>query len=456
MRARLVPAFTAVKCLTLLALGFAAAMAVVLAPVVWLLGTTWMRNDLEFVRFLGLLEVVIFWFVVTSVSLHAIRVIRLKTRSPRPCVAELSPERQPLAAELTRFLEVSIPRLRGNMRVCLTLAPSVCFLRDARRGKWQICLGLPAIALLTLEEIQVMALRQAFENLRPVTPLHPWLGRVHHRACVWQNALPPHPGALSLTHNLLHFVAKVLNPVSVQQHAWSSAQVAPQTSPKILSSAGTKIIPALRYLMPYLTIYRSALRAGGMPPFAEGFSRLVRKAEASRQIELTPATPCFTLVENLWVYERQLTKWLVGEDCARDSKLVGWDDFSDALATDGWKKTAALLRPVLGGKHTADIPDLVTGWHALARRSMGVNIRKFTPDVQKGVVLQSLASVFAMMLVNAGWKLTSALGEDFSLRKDDRELRPFRLIKDLASGALPAPEFIRTCREASTADLPLA
>jgi len=193
-----------------------------------------------------------------------------------------------------------------------------------------------------------------------------------------------------------------------------------------------------------------------MPPFAEGFSRLVRKAEASRQIELTPATPCFTLVENLWVYERQLTKWLVGEDCARDSKLVGWDDFSDALATDGWKKTAALLRPVLGGKHTADIPDLVTGWHALARRSMGVNIRKFTPDVQKGVVLQSLASVFAMMLVNAGWKLTSALGEDFSLRKDDRELRPFRLIKDLASGALPAPEFIRTCREASTADLPLA
>jgi hypothetical protein len=450
MRTRLIPAFTAIKGLTLLTLASVGVGALIFAPALWLVFALWVsKNGDPFFAYLAIPYLLLAWSIVISVSVSAWKAIPPKTpRNKGSPLIELPLERHPLAAELARFIESSCKGLKGKLRVSLSLAPAVFFIRDSRTGLWQLGLGLPVIALLSIEEIKALSLRQANEKLCPVTPFHPWMERVYNSASLAQKALPPHPGAFSLTHNLLNFLANLLRPVPGEQREWSRLQTLRQVSPTVFQQAVEKAVAIQRFAMSYFALYRSALVAGGMPPFAEGFFRLVSKAQPS----LAAAEPVFKRIESLWVYERRA---LAAQHLAGDCKLVAWDGFSGDLAADSWKKTAALLRPVLRGKRASDIPELVARWRDLARLSIGANIRMFTPDVQKGVVLQSLASAFAIVLADAGWELTSSLGEEFNFRKDAREFRPFRLIKDLESGALPGPDFIQACQEAATAHLPL-
>jgi len=464
MRLKFISALTALKCLAWMALMLAAVGAVLLVPVIFVIATRgmlgWMTDvESAAVRFVYV-AVLLYWILfVTQESVKTILAIRRKGVRFQEPMLELPAERQPVAADLIRVMEAALGKgLKGRMRVYLTLtptlAPGVSFRKDPKcRGNWQLGLGLPVLAVLTQAEVEAMALQAGFEQLLPVSPFHPWLGRLRIRVHAWHAALPPDSG-LSVPHNMLEFGKRLLEPVFLEQSGLSRARVGQLLSVATVSRAVYKMGIVQRRMLRYVNFYRSALSAGGMAPFAEGFYRMCGKKPSTANAGAN-GVPCFTLIKDLWVYEQRLTRGFVDAETGRNLKLIDWDDFYGEFLIKLWKPNAEILRPALGEKYAADIPELIAGWRDVAQRSMGGGMRLVTPDVQRGFVVHSLGGVLVIVMMKTGWQLASSFGEEVRFCKGAKEFRPIRMVHDVANGRLGASEYLRACQDASTDGLPL-
>src|SRR5690349_20824926 len=127
------------------------------------------------------------------------------------------------------------------------------------------------------------------------------------------------------------------------------------------------------------------------------------------------------------------------------------------MGVANWRENAAELRRVLLGSKVADIPQLVAEWRAILKKWL-ISTRRVpaaTPDHQRQSLIAILVSVFAVVLLDAGWRVDSTLGEKARLVKEANSLKPFRLIHELGSATVSSAQFGEFARNLGIADLPL-
>jgi hypothetical protein len=118
-------------------------------------------------------------------------------------------ERHPIVSKLIRAAESAPSKhVRGCVQVYLTFMPVVDYERVGTFAsrRWQVVIGLPVLALLSIEEIEALLLQRGIELFHPPTPAHPWLCHLHRRAILWRAALPPHAGLFSMTHWVIEWL----------------------------------------------------------------------------------------------------------------------------------------------------------------------------------------------------------------------------------------------------------
>ena len=454
MRFQLVACVTAIQCLTLILLALIVTGVLWLSPCLWMFFSSGFPNNLQTFRYLVLLNFLMFWLRSTADSFEAIIGLYRNSRSNfREWMMEVAPERHALVAELLRFVETSVSeRLRGRVQVCLSFAPVVDYRRNhcSAARPWQLVIGLPTIAVLSVEEIKALLLQRGIELFKPPTLVHPWLHRLHLWVSRWHSALPPDPGLFSLVHNLLGYLVRILQSIPRQVEQWSHAKATETISRPALDIALDKLKLSVFCLRTYAKLYDSAVSLGSLPPFTEGFLHLFSQFSGQ-----TSTDPAFTRWDGFWACEWQFIQNLYGPERARSLQPRDWNNLLNELGPASWKKNVAQLQPALSGRCVADIPDLLTAWRSLLRKGFGAAVSSITPDLQRLTAISLLGSVFAFALFNTGWQPNCSFHE-VSFIKDQRELAPFRLVSDLGNGRLGKEDFLQRCRDSSTADLPLS
>ncbi|MBV8867059.1 MAG: hypothetical protein JO210_16805 [Acidobacteriaceae bacterium] len=454
MKTRLTSIVAVARAFALLGLMILGLSALWLCPWIWLVagGRLAIAKDPLF-KFLIFANLLLYWMWSNALVIKDIQALRSKPRVlPSPLwYVEIPASRQPWASELVEFVESKFSEhLRGRLQVCLSLVPGVEYqtVPGSPGKKWRIAVGFSTLAVLSTDEIKALALQHGISRFRPITRAHRWLTDLLERAEWWKSALLPHPGFFSFTRCSVEWLVDILKPFPSELARLSLNAAGGEFPVAVIRRAAEKVMKAGRLQGTYAKLYDEINKRGMMPPYTEGIFRLCRS------IDLEVSQPAFRRIDGLWAYERQFLGNCFGPSYARHIQLVNWDDLKEEIAFN-WREKAAEMRPLLGGSRVADIPQLVSGWRATLKawllfRRVAPNI---TPDLQRQFVISMLAAVFAVVLLDAGWRVGSTFGEEVSLVNDKSRVQPFRLLKELGTGALSAAQFNEDCRKIGAADL---
>jgi len=456
LKTRLASIAAVANALLLLTLTISGLLFLWLSPWIWWAAAGRLAVDPPF-RLVVFANFAIYWVWSQCVVIKDIRAIRSRRKVlPNPhWSAEVPSNRQLWAAELMEFVELKVSkRLHGRLQVFLSIVPGVAYqkARSSMGPGWRLSVGFSTLAVLSMDELKAMALLNGVPFFRPVTRAHLWFSTLLRNIEFCKSALPPHTGFFSFTFWSFELLIKILRRFPDELGSWSLNVAATEFPIATIRCAAEKIAKAGSVYGMYVKLYHSISERGMMPPYTEGISRFCR----SLHIEI-PDKPAFAAIEGLWIYERQLLQNCFGPDHVRHLRLVGWDDLKEEIGVPIWRETVVQIRPVLSGSKVADIPQLIIEWRAVLKRWLILNRKApaVTPDRQREFLISMLSRVFAVVLLDAGWRVDSTLGEEFRLVKDSSSLKPLHLVREVGKGAVSAAQFDESVRLVGVADLPL-
>ena len=454
VRVRLVSVSILARAFVLATLVIVGLSALWLCPFIWLIAGWHLPAIFKYLVFLNLLN---FWVMTNMASMGDVRALRA-ARKPAPDATwsiDIPASRQPWVAELIAFIESKISgRLRGRFQMRLSFVPGVSVARTPGSfgRKWRITVGISDMAVLSAEEIKALVLYETILRFRPPTPAHALFAFCSRRVARWKSALPPHPGLFTFPRCGIEWLTKILRPFPQELEKWSLYRASREVPLKNILLAVKKTRRTAKLQGTYLDLYKSILNRALMPPYMEGMALFCRlpMTEHSR--------PAFKELEGVWVYERQLLESLLGREVVRQFQLIAWEDVNGEVGVAGWREAADQFRPFLPGYRIADIPALIDDWRPLMLKWCIRNQKApvVTPDKQRESLIMLVAATFIVVLIETGWRISSALGDDVQMVRETSTLKPFRLVSGYSVGRLTADQFVEACREAQVADVPLA
>ena len=447
---------TAIWCCSLIALAVLTVVALAVSPVLWLILTRNWPDQFTFIFFRWdlFLGITTACFATTTGSIAPLKAILRKRPPNRPLwVDELPTHRHQAIADLIDFLRICGVELPpGEVGVYLAFPTGVQWVKTgppgARHGA--LLLGLHAIAALSAAEIRALAVKHAFQVLDPPSPVHPTLTSLAMSVRHWRSAVPPDEGFPSLVHKLLEWLEAILKPIAPQSERWSHTRALERVPAETLLAAQQKIQLSSVALTHYMTLYLDALNSGGLPPFTDGLYQLVSKR---MNHFFAGAEPFYLQLDGLWVHEQRFVRALPLRRNQAELSMTTWNDLLLRLGDRSWNECASQLRPLLAGRSVRDLPELVRGWRSLTRRFIGERVSNVTPDVLRQLMITSLGSVFAVVLLEAGWKNATRFGEESTFRKDEHELKPFELLREVGAGRMRPEDFALKCGAAAGLNL---
>jgi Zn-dependent protease with chaperone function len=232
------------------------------------------------------------------------------------------------------------------------------------------------------------------------------------------------------------------------------------------------------------------LSAGHLPPVSQGFSLFMSRAsvvsvlqavvtreEAQGQtgpydthpslrdriaaLALQPpgdpgdARPASSLLSSVQAWERQVIGSAINEDWARSLKALDWSDVTEAVYVPLWRERAKAFGHVLDRFTIASLPATRQGFLKL-----GISIRlpneEHVPEVACVARLwQLLIASVALKLMDLGWSVSTAPGEEVVLQRPPHEFRLVSELTEVLDGRTSVPHWRERCERLGIADVQL-
>jgi hypothetical protein len=178
-----------------------------------------------------------------------------------------------------------------------------------------------------------------------------------------------------------------------------------------------------------------AFDAGRRPPILEGFADGAPSAAAL--LDDIPALE-EAVVASIW---------------SGRLEPMAWSEFGDVYLA-GARQNVAEFSDVLAGVTAGDLGETVTHIEPLARQVQRRLPTSAPEDVAQITVL-ALADGLVVALADAGWEVTSDLGQPLRCRQGEHELEPLDDVFGLAEGTLSPAAWAARTHELGIAGLPL-
>lgn len=152
------------------------------------------------------------------------------------------------------------------------------------------------------------------------------------------------------------------------------------------------------------------------------------------------------------------------EEVYRNLKLIRWEEAVDCAFLPHWQESVETYRPVLKDRTAGMLPETARNFPVLFEKM--VKVSNFLPpnvqpaqvpaDRQLEVVNKLIGCALVLALRREGWGIQANPGELVTCTKGGKELKPFMLFSELATGQTSAEQWKTTCEEHQIAGLVLA
>jgi Zn-dependent protease with chaperone function len=351
-----------------------------------------------------------------------------------------------------------------------------------------VVVGLPLMAAMTISEFRAVIAHEFGHHVAGDTRLAPIVYRTRERIVSTISNLRGSGWRLMHLPFLWYgrMYMRVTQSVSRRQELAADAIAARIAGAGALATALVKVRSTALAMRGFSSSLIMVVSAGFRPPLAEGFARYLRGtavaawlqdsaaaksaedtadpydshpglrerlqalAPLTHEADRTPDPPAMLVLEDEANLEIALLSRLFGSN-VRSSPSIRWDEVLP-LRLLAWEKRCAGQRAALSGLRPADLPKVVAEVQRFAARIEGETSDRRREEAFKLRVAEALT----LALVRRAWTVDAGLGDIVTARSSTFELKPFTVLSELQSGALPPAAWERTCREAGIAELDLA
>lgn len=358
-------------------------------------------------------------------------------------------------------------------------------------GKQIMIVGLPLLAVLTLDQFRAVLAHEFGHHYGGDTKLGPWVYRT-------REAIERTLRALGESgRQILHFLFRLYGTmflrltlaVSRRQEYAADALAARIVGPEPMKEGLTTIHRAALAFDPYLRQEFEPLVAGGhRPPLVEGFLRFLRAGRVAEALEEATETElregrAEAFDSHPSLRERLAALGSLGTgDGGPDGRpaLSLLPDYPDLepgfLSVEGhppapmawedagsvwlsiWADEDPIAEPVgqLTVGSLAELPSRIDSLANQTVQGMDDADPELAREVKSALTVHMIGQSLALALHRRGWELLAEPGEEMVMRKGDASVEPFLVVQQLASGELPAEGWREACRQAGIEDLTLA
>ena len=353
-------------------------------------------------------------------------------------------------------------------------------------------LGLPLLEALSVQQFRAVLAHEFGHYYGGDTRLGPWIYKT--RAAIERTLQNLHRHSTALAKPFQWYgqaFVRITHGVSRQQEFSADALAARTVGARPLVDGLRLICGSDQAFSAYWSQeVAPVLHLGARPPLAAGFRQFIAAPDVRAAIEETirrelaegetspydthpplrervaavaelpageiPADDpaALTLLEAPDTVEAGLLAFLGGADAAR-LQPVGWSEVGERIWLPFWREQAAAHGAGLAGLTAAGLPGAAKDLVLLAER-LGVVPGGHDAAAEHGQRAAWLAGCALIVALRArGWALRALPGQAVVLERDGSTVRPFALLHDLGSGALPAAEWLALCLHHDVAELDL-
>ena len=335
-------------------------------------------------------------------------------------------------------------------------------------GRRVMLLGLPLLQVLTISEMRAVLTHEFGHYHGGDTRLAPWIYKT-------REAIGRTIGHLASQSSLLHLpfllygrmFLRVTQAVSRQQEYAADALAARVVGARPLISGLRKVFgAALAFDSYWREEVVPIVRAGYLPPIAGGFSHFLEQPQVESAI--VKATQEELSVPRVDLYDshpslpdriKALESMPLGAEPAGEPAALSL--LADAAAAEPGLVSTMLkpgsppLRPVSWQNVGPDV--LIPLWQARVQREAQLVTRQTVADIPRLIPpgswdeesrrlrVGTIGAALAVALARSGWTLESLPGESPVLRRGSETLEAFRMVHDLAVGALSPDAWQSRC-----------
>ena len=366
-------------------------------------------------------------------------------------------------------------------------------------------IGLPLFHLLTVDELNAVLAHEFGHFYGGDTALGPWVYKT--RAAIVRTVMN-----LGQANNWLmipfqayaNMFLRVTNAISRQQE-FSADRLAAHTVGARAGISGLQKVH--KYGQAFAAFfnqeYLPVIGAGYRPPMIEGFDmflkapRIVEAVKNSYEEQLTqgktdpfdthPALkeriaalenlpegsnlndrPASTLLPTSEDLEESIVRFLIDQAPANDRppqlRIIAWKDAVETAFVPLWEKNIQPYRHILKSLTVSslhgEIQNQTDLFEVLARAGgiLPANVKpaQVPQDVQLQFINNVIGSAIAFALKQDGWKIRSSPGEELVLARGGKNVEPFSLYINLATGSMTRDQWLTYCEEIGIANLALA
>lgn len=239
------------------------------------------------------------------------------------------------------------------------------------------------------------------------------------------------------------------------------------------------------------TEYAPVVRAGFMPPLADGFGQFMRGehiaagmdryleneltssqsdpydthpplkdriaalAELPQGSDLPDDSPAVSLLDDVSGLERKLMAQVMGADEAANATSLAWDDVGTRVYVPIWKRLVILNAATLQGLAPESLSSLTTDLHGFGKKLVDLSEDKPYDEDANALAVSALGAALAVLLIANGGRLDLKPGHAVSIDLRGHVVKPFEILPSLRSGALTAPAWNHQCVELGIAGMEL-
>jgi Zn-dependent protease with chaperone function len=344
-------------------------------------------------------------------------------------------------------------------------------------------IGLPLLQMLSVAELKAIVAHEFGHYASGDVKVGPWIYKT--RAAIGRAIEGVHGTVIEgpFAWYGRHFL-RLTHEVSRQQEFIADRIAAEVAGATALASALRQVTALAPSFSAYLsTEVAPVMRAGFLPPIASGFGEFLRDeriaalsqrtiadAETNRATSELDTHPCLhdrlaalaplgpgpavrpaererasKLLPDLERQATALLRFAVGSDTVGKLKPVTWDVVGDHVYAPLWSEAAKSWSAWLS-RFTADgLPGdrmlLINAGSDLVDRSE----ENVTSDQRIGRATEVLAIGIATLLLDQGWRVTTAPGKPLVLARDGDVVDPFAAVRECAEGAAGAERWKSRC-----------
>jgi hypothetical protein len=240
-----------------------------------------------------------------------------------------------------------------------------------------------------------------------------------------------------------------------------------------------KVAPAFDFY--WRTECSPVLRAGFLPPLADGFEQFSKAGNISKKMdelleeELTggkgnpydthpplkeriaavaslPAGPALpedrhavSLLENVPALERELMAQIAGAEQAAKLKYIAWDEVGSHVYVPQWTRLTQLNANAILGVTPESLPTLASGLKAFGKKLVDFSQEKPDHEQAESLAKAVVGSAMMVLLIQRGGKLDATPGSDISVTLNGRTVKTFDLLQSLKNGGITANSWSAQC-----------